>query len=399
MATSIADPWVLAASKIITEEPGIGYRTLHDRLKADGFEVARKTVQNHLASHRAASESTPLPSSSAAQSPQADSKQGRRNKSSKVPDALEEPAISQSKQGRQNKLSKTPDTLAARNVIVEGPTAEMIRLNGLSRIGLCIPRNAPAPTPMGLHHTGLSANQVPASLNTPIPIFTHDECNQFLELQSGDQGLCVPMISMTPKAIATRYGEETSKALCIACQKFSPTCLNVQGPADVWRHVLAAYFVQQPSGELPLELGDFIAGFFNEGASSLADVVLKQLLGSNADRKRPEIRLAIQSELAPAKVVTVILLVLSETMDIWHPQNKSSPVPLKLLNSVRKRAKQRQMKAFEDNDTDCKVDPATRSKEDEEDQEFAGLSFEDVLAEEKLHLERHRGGHRRVVED
>ncbi len=39
------------------------------------------------------------------------------------------------------------------------------------------------------------------------------------------------------------------------------------------------------------------------------------------------ILLAIQSELAPGEVVTVILLVLSETMDIWHPQNKSSPVP------------------------------------------------------------------------
>jgi len=396
MASSDVDPWVLAASKIITEESGIGYRTLHDRLKADGFEVSRKKVQEHLTSHKASLESAQNASSSAVQSPNVDSKQGRRAKPSKAADTLEEPARGSAiesphvdgKQGRRSKLSKTPEMLEVRNVIVEGPTAEMMRVNGLGRVGLCLPRGAPGPTPMGLHHTGLSANQVPASLNTPIPIFMHDECKPFLELQSHDPGLCAPMISMTPKAAATRYGEETSKALCIACQKFAPTCLSVQGAADVWRHVLAAYLVQQPSGELPLELGDFIAGFFNEGASVLAEVVLKQLLGGNADSKRPEIRLAIQSELAPGKVVTVILLVLSETMDIWHPQNKLSPVPPKLLNSVRKRAKQRQMKLSEDNNADCKAeDPVTRRQEEEDDQEFAEMSFEEVLAEEKLRME------------
>merc|ERR1712232_610847 len=109
-----------------------------------------------------------------------------------------------------------------------------------------------------------------------------------------------------------------------------------------------------------------------------------------------EIGLAIHSELAPGKVVTVMLLVSNQTMDIWHPQNKSSPVPAGLLNTVRKRCKNRKMKLFEDNGADYKVDPATRRKEDESDQAFAALSFDEVLAEEKEHMDRYRAGNRRA---
>jgi len=370
MAILDGEPWVLAASEIIDAEPGIGYRKLHERLKAKEFTVARQKVQQHLASHRAAAKSTPLVGGYGVESAPIDDQPGYQCQQ-------EEP--------------KAPKTLRERSVIVSGPTAKMIRENGLGSVGLCVPCPCPDPTPLESHSTDLSSEQVPFSLNMPVPFFTHQQCAPFLV---NSVPFDLPITLMTAKMIGSRHGEEVSDAICYALEKFkSDPFPDAEGPTQVWRHILAVYLVQQPGEELPVELGDFIAGFFNKGTSLFADNILRELLGDNAQRKRHEIRLAIHSALNCGQVDTVVVMVLSNTMDIWNPLNKSSPARRAMLNRVQNRCRHTKSPLlFENCGGPSKADPGTKRKEEKADRAFAALSFEEVLAEEKVRMDRCRAG-------
>ena len=178
-------------------------------------------------------------------------------------------------------------------------------------------------------------------------------------------------------------------------------CFPDMQPGEVYRHGLAIYLLRHEGSEPPHETLSTLIQQINNCEPD--NKIMGELIDPEHNRKREELRVAVairESARATRKtrdnpdgtlLTIVIALVLAGTCDVWHTKNHLSPGHRNLLRPLRKKlaiCKTRDPKkdSAVERTVKVKLEAEPTEKEIEEqalDDEFAAMSFEELLAQEK----------------
>ena len=244
------------------------------------------------------------------------------------------------------------------------------------------------------NETGLPPDEVPVPLSTVIPVFLHEE-------RVAQGAKLVRM--MTPAQLHSEYGDDAMCAMCDAFRNFTApdACFPDMQPGEVYRHGLAIYLLRHEGSEPPHETLSTLIQQINNCEPD--NKIMGELIDPEHNRKREELRVAVairESARATRKtrdnpdgtlLTIVIALVLAGTCDVWHTKNHLSPGHRNLLRPLRKKlaiCKTRDPKkdSAVERTVKVKLEAEPTEKEIEEqalDDEFAAMSFEELLAQEK----------------
>ena len=246
--------------------------------------------------------------------------------------------------------------------------------------------------------TSIPDNEIPVPFSTVIPVYMHDEF-----WRTGKKPLAR---IMTPLQLLESYGEDAMNAMCDAFRNFTDpgACFPDMPPDEVFRHGLGMYLMRHVGAEPPHSQLSYLLGQINNLDPSHDNKLLAQLVDpSRLEEKRPELRVAVAIREGASKkletrdnpegiVLTIaIVLVLTGTCDVWHPKNTISPGHRQLLRALKSKFGRSHDSCNENiAERTLKLPPKPGEPEAEErlkqkalDEEFASLSFEEVLAQEQ----------------
>eukprot|EP00419_Tripos_fusus_P010597 CAMPEP_0172658252 /NCGR_PEP_ID=MMETSP1074-20121228/2665_1 /TAXON_ID=2916 /ORGANISM="Ceratium fusus, Strain PA161109" /LENGTH=423 /DNA_ID=CAMNT_0013473521 /DNA_START=127 /DNA_END=1398 /DNA_ORIENTATION=+ len=239
--------------------------------------------------------------------------------------------------------------------------------------------------------TSLLAQQAPDAASTVLPLFQHDK------YVAG----CQNVEFMSLSRMAKDYGNRVMEAVYDAFRNFTLAESGgsfVGMPLDtVIRHGFALYVIFDESDKVPSEALDALLSPKERSSQSGQDRLIRGILDPEHMEARDdmEARAAFYgSSDGTHRSVTVVAFACCTAMDIWHRDNDLSPGHRDICEKLggrksrhKKKGKPVQTKVEvslpDDPDKALQLLRDQESKEQEFDQEFAALSFDDVLRQEK----------------
>jgi len=240
--------------------------------------------------------------------------------------------------------------------------------------------------------TSLSAQHAPDAASTVLPLFQHDK------YVTG----CRRVEFMSLSRMAKDCGNRVMEAVYDAFRNFTLAESGgsfVGMPLDtVIRHGFALYVIFDESDKVPSEALDALLSPKERSCQSGQDKLIRGILDpEHMDaREDMEARAAFYgSSDGTHRSVTVVAFACCTAMDVWHRDNEHSPGHRDICEKLGGRKPRQKKKVGKPIQTKVEVplpeDPDKvlqqlrdqEVKEMEFDQEFAALSFDDILRQEK----------------